>query len=429
MSIQSLDGRLGGASPRTARLLVAAGRRGDEIEDRHYLFVAAPFGPFSRLLAESLRAEGARCSRVILNAGDASDWGLRDAAAFRGHPRAWPSWLASYLVREQVSDLIVYGDSNPYCVAAMKRARRMDVKVHVLEQGYFRPDWITLERDGVNGSSRLPRDPDYFRQMAKFMPDTPHVGVGRIARASVARIFAYHLLAYLGFPAFPNFRFAYPYSPLLQAGGHIRRFLLQHLNGGRTRATLEGIFSSEAPMFLAILQRPGDSQLVKHSAVKTVTQFIDAVLSSFSAYASPQATLVFKCHPLDHGLEDHRAIINRLAEARGVRDRVDYLDGGDLPAIVRRSAGVISVNSTAGLVGIDLVRPTIVLGCATYDIRGMTHQDGLDAFWTRPQYPDLEVYSAYRRLVMATTQINGAYSTARGIDLALPETLRRLLAT
>jgi hypothetical protein len=39
------------------------------------------------------------------------------------------------------------------------------------------------------------------------------------------------------------------------------------------------------------------------------------------------------------------------------------------------------------------------------------------------------VFRAYRRLVMATTQINGAYSTARGIDLALPETLRRLLTT
>ena len=429
MSIQSLDGRLGGTSPQTARLLLAAGRRADEIQDRHFLFVAAPFGPFSRLLAESLRAEGARCSRVILNAGDASDWGLRDAAAYRGHPRRWPSWLASYLVREQVSDLIVYGDSNPYCVAAMKRARRLGVKIHVLEQGYFRPDWITLERDGVNGSSRLPRDPDYFRQMAKFTHESPHVEVGRIAHASVGRIFAYHLMAYLGFPAFPNFRFAYPYSPLLQAGGHVRRYALQHLSGRRTRATLERILSSQAPMFLAILQRPGDSQLVKHSSVKTVTQFIETVLSSFAANAPTQAQLVFKCHPLDHGLEDHRGIIRRLAQARGVGDRVVYLDGGDLPAIVRRSSGVISVNSTAGLVGIDLARPTIVLGCATYDIRGMTHQDGLDRFWTGPQGPDPEVYRAYRRLVMATTQINGAYSTARGIDLALPETLRRLLAT
>jgi capsular polysaccharide export protein len=245
----------------------------------------------------------------------------------------------------------------------------------------------------------------------------------------VARIFGYHVLAYLGFPAFPNFRFAYPYSPLLQAAGHIRRYVLQHLLAGRTQGVLSRIMSADRPMYLAILQRPGDSQLVKHSSVKTVTDFIDQVMTSFAAHAPPKAQLVFKCHPLDHGLENHRAIIRRLAAARGVGDRAIYLDGGDLPAIVRRSCGVISVNSTAGLAGIELERPTIVLGCATYDIRGMTHQDGLDRFWTRPQAPDPEVFRAYRRLVMATTQINGAYSTARGIDLALPETLRRLLTT
>lgn len=429
MSLSSLDGRRAEASPRTARLLAAEGRTYEGIQERHFLFVGAPFGPFSRLLAESLRAEGARCSRIILNAGDAADWGPRDAAPYRGHARAWPSWIAAHFQRERVSDLIVYGDSNPYCVAAMRRARRLDVKIHVLEQGYFRPDWITLERDGVNGSSRLPRDPDYFRQMAKFMPETAHVGVGRIARAGVARIFAYHVLAYLGFPAYPHFRFAYPYSPLLQAAGHIRRYVLQHLLAGRTQGVLRAIMSADRPMYLAILQRPGDSQLVKHSSVKTVTDFIDQVLTSFAAHAPPKAQLVFKCHPLDHGLENHQAIIRRLATARGVGDRAIYLDGGDLPAIVRRSRGVISVNSTAGLVGIELERPTVVLGCATYDISGMTHQDGLDLFWTRPQAPDPEVFRAYRRLVMATTQINGAYSTARGIDLALPETLRRLLAT
>lgn len=429
MSISSLDGRRAETSPRTARLLAAEGRTFEGIQERHYLFVGAPFGPFSRLLGGSLRTEGARCSRIILNAGDASDWGSKEAEAYRGHPRAWPSWIAAYMQRERVSDLIVYGDSNPYCVAAMRRARRMDVKIHVLEQGYFRPDWITLERDGVNGSSRLPRDPDYFRQMAKFMPDERHVEVGRIATAGVARIFAYHVVAYLGCWAFPNFRFAYPYSPLRQAAGHIRRYVLQHLLSRRTRATLGRIMTAERPMYLAILQRPGDSQLVKHSSVKTVTDFIDQVLTSFAAHAQPKAQLVFKCHPLDHGLENHRAIIRRLAAARGVADRVVYLDGGDLAAIVRRSSGVISVNSTAGLVGIELERPTVVLGCATYDISGMTHQDGLDRFWTRPQGPDADVFAAYKRLVMATTQINGAYSTARGIDLALPETLRRLLAT
>jgi capsular polysaccharide export protein len=389
--------------------------------------VAAPFGPFSRRLGEALRAEGVRCSRIILNAGDVMDWGLSHATVYRGRESAWPTWLASYLIQEGVTDLIVYGDSNPYCVAAMDRARRAGVKIHVLEQGYFRPNWVTLERDGVNGSSSLPLDPEFFLQMGKLLRATPYVEVGRIARAGVVRIFAYHVWAYLGSVAFPNFHFAYQHSPLRQAGGHVRRYLLQHLEAKRAQATLSRLAAIKAPTFLALLQRPGDSQLVKHSSLKSVANFINVVLSSFARHAPQDARLVFKCHPLDPGLEDHRAAIGRAAKALGVAERVFYLDGGHLPSLVQAAAGVISVNSTAGLTGLELGRPTIALGSAVYDIRGLTHQGGLKTFWRAPEAPKPELFEAYCRVVMANTQINGAYSTAHGIDLALPEMVCRLL--
>jgi capsular polysaccharide export protein len=72
--------------------------------------------------------------------------------------------------------------------------------------------------------------------------------------------------------------------------------------------------------------------------------------------------------------------------------------------------------------------PTIALGRAIYDMPGLTHQGGLDGFWSAPQAPDAELYDAYRRVVMAETQINGAYATSRGRRLAVPEIARRLLA-
>lgn len=394
---------------------------------RHFLFVGAPFGPFSKGLGEALRNEGARCTRILLNAGDLMDWGRRHARVYRGRLSGWPAWLGGYLSREAVTDLIVYGDSNPYCVAAMERARRAGVKIHVFEQGYFRPNWITLERDGVNGSSSLPRDPKFFRQMAKLIPETAHAEVGRIARMAVARIALYHTWAYLGALAFPNFRFTYQDSPLRQAGGHIRRYLTQRTEARRSRAVLAQLQRDQKATFLAILQRPGDSQLLKHSSIKSVAAFIDMVVASFAAEAPCGARLVFKCHPLDPGLEDHRQTIMRRATALGVADRVFYVDGGYLPDMARTSAGLISVNSTAGLVGIEHGCPTLVLGSATYDMPGLTHQSGLATFWRAPEPPDLDLFEAFRRVVIANAQINGAYSTLRGVDLALPETVCRLL--
>jgi capsular polysaccharide export protein len=78
-------------------------------------------------------------------------------------------------------------------------------------------------------------------------------------------------------------------------------------------------------------------------------------------------------------------------------------------------------------VGLEFGRPTIVLGTAIYDIRGMTHQGGLKTFWRTPESPNPEVFYAFSRVVTANTQINGAYATIHGIDLAIPELVCRLI--
>jgi capsular polysaccharide export protein len=58
---------------------------------------------------------------------------------------------------------------------------------------------------------------------------------------------------------------------------------------------------------------------------------------------------------------------------------------------------------------------------------GMTHQGGLDTFWTTPEAPSAELYAAFRRVVLAKTQVNGAFATERGRALAAPGVVERLM--
>jgi capsular polysaccharide export protein len=76
---------------------------------------------------------------------------------------------------------------------------------------------------------------------------------------------------------------------------------------------------------------------------------------------------------------------------------------------------------------VEFGRPTVVLGRALYDMPGLTHQRGLDSFWQDPDRPDEALYVAFRNVLMAATQLNGAYATRRGRALALSEAARRLL--
>jgi capsular polysaccharide export protein len=395
---------------------------------RHFLFVLGPFGPFSARLAAALRAGGARATRVILNTGDLCDWGLQHIAPYFGHRDGFAAWLADHIAAEGVTDVVLYGDCNPYCVDAHAVATAQGLAIHVLEQGYFRPDWITLERDGVNANSSLPRDPAFYREAATFARAVNAAPVGRITPSAVRNIFWYHTRSILGRPFFPRFKPPYSYSPLTQAGGHIRRYTAQRLAARRAARHLDAVLSMRGPLFLALLQRPGDSQLLRHSDMPTAEALIDHLVNSFARHAPPEARLVFKAHPLDQGLEPHERTLASAARREGVVGRVFYVDGGRLSDILPLAAGVVSANSTGGLAAIEFGAPTAVLGKAIYDMPGMTHQSGLDRFWVAPEKPDPSLYLAFRKVVMARTQVNGAYSGRFGIAMAVPEVARRLLA-
>ena len=395
---------------------------------RHFLFVLGPFGPFTRRLADSLRRAGARCDRVLLNGGDVYDWGVRHAHLYQGGLEGWSHWLERLARAQGVTDLIIYGDSHPYCAGAARVAARLLIGTHVLEQGYFRPFWITLERNGVNGASTLPRRVESYLGAAALAPEPTEEWLPPLTPPAVRRLAAYHTALWLATPAFPAFRLPYDYSLPRQALGHARRYLRQRLVRGRLRRRLSRVLEARGQLFLAILQRPGDSQLRHHSPFPTVASFIDRVITSFARHAPADARLLFKAHPLDHGLEPHRRNVEAAARAAGVGGRVWFTDIGDLRAMTDFAVGVVTVNSTAGLTAIDVGLPTVTLGAAIYDLPGLTHQGGLDGFWSALEAPDRTVFEAFRKVVMARTQISGAYALARGIDLAVPETTRRLLA-
>jgi capsular polysaccharide export protein len=397
-------------------------------DERRFVFVTAPFGPFSRRLAKELRARGARCKRVLVNGGDVLDWGLREAAVYRGGPADWSRWIADYFTQEQATDLIIHGSAYRHANQAAVEARRLGMKVHVFEEGYFRPHWVTLERDGVNCTSSLPKDPQVFRKAAAHTRMAPFVPAGKITPAGVKRLIAHHLSLFLASPLFPRFRAPYRYSITHQCRSHIQRYVSQAFTAGRTDRVVQALLADPRPIFLALLQRPGDAQLTHDANFSEMRDFIDHVVNDFAQNAPADTRLCFKAHPLDHGIEPNETFVRNAAAAAGVSDRVTYVDGGHFPTMVRAAVGVISVNSTGGLSALEAGRPTIALGRAIYTLPGLTHQAGLGRFWTAPEEPDASLLVAFRAVVMAQTQINGDFSTPAGIALVAPEAARRMMA-
>ena len=196
---------------------------------RCFLFLQGPISPFFAEVAAGLAAHGHATHRINLNLGDRLFWrgGPGPMVDYRDPPEAWPGFIEAYLDRHGVTDLVLLGEQRAYHRAAIAAADRRGIAVTVTDFGYFRPDWITLERDGMGGDSRFPRDPAAIRALAAGLPPADLTErlrdpFWRMASWDVA----YHLAAMLRWP-FRHYRSHHLHHPLATYAGMARRLLLR----------------------------------------------------------------------------------------------------------------------------------------------------------------------------------------------------------
>ena len=374
-----------------------------------FLIVSAPFGGFGVALARTLEARGATVQRMIFNAGDALNWRRAGGVVFKAAAEVWAERLAE--VAADFTDLLLFGEGGPYNRAVLSATEGLDARVWVLENGYFRPDWITVELNGVNASSGLPRFRDGYPAPEPVLPEP--IPVGRILPHHVVNITAYHVIQTLGAFLFPRHANHYTASPLSQCLGHVRRYL--SLATRRPSENDVDVIAARGEFFIVCLQREGDAQLLRYSRYADNTAFLAEVMTSFAAHAPRNARLVVKNHPLDPGLIDLSAVTRRLVIERGLQGRVDFIDGGNLAQLCRASQGMVVNNSSAALSALGFHTPVKVLGDAFFDFEGLTDQQALDDFWSAPQAPDTALFTRFRAHVIAQSQVNGNFHEPRAI--------------
>jgi capsule polysaccharide modification protein KpsS len=121
------------------------------LELQSVILLQGPAGPFMKRFAHDLRRAGIRVTKVNFHAGEELYYRDPDAVAFREPFDAWPAYLRALVREREVEAIFLFGDCRPLHRQAIAVAHELGVRVWVWEEGYLRPDWITLEEDGVNG--------------------------------------------------------------------------------------------------------------------------------------------------------------------------------------------------------------------------------------------------------------------------------------
>lgn len=377
---------------------------------KHALLLQGPNGPFFRRFAGELQHHGIKVTKVNFNAGDGLFFRGPEAIAYRGKPDAWPAFLERLLRERGIDGIFVFGDGRRHHIEARQVAKQLDVPLFVFEEGYLRPDHITLERDGVNGNSSMPRDPAVFRN-AVFTDKTPSIAhLGQTFRFSAWYATLYALAQTLTFGLlYPH----YVHHRSIYAWGEMFRWLksgIRKIRFERREATVvpELIASHDRRYFFVALQVHCDAQLT-YSRFQSVEQFIEDVVASFAEHAPKDVKLVIKHHPMDRAYREYTPLMASLRTRHGLGDRLVYVHEVNLPQLLRHARGTVCINSTVGLQSVQYGTPTKTLGDAVYDMPGLTFQGSLEQFWQRPEPPDQELFRQFREWLLRVNQANGNF--------------------
>ncbi|WP_052389170.1 capsule biosynthesis protein [Belnapia moabensis] len=394
---------------------------------RRFLFLQGPISPFFAEVAAGLRALGHDAWRINLCLGDRLFWQGPGAVDFRGRLAEWPHFLEGFYACHGITDLVLLGEQRPYHKPAIALARARDIGVTVTDFGYLRPDWVTLERDGMGAESRFPRDPEGIRALAARCPppDLREHHWDRFATQARWDVL-FHLASSLpfSFPHYESFLLHAPVPAYLATG---LRLLLRKRETQAAAETLKRLTALGVPLYLFAMQMETDYSIRAYSRFPDMDSAIAKTVASFARHAPPEARLMVKVHPLDPGLKSWARRVRRIALQHGVEGRVAYL-GGALPMeqVIDRCRGTVTVNSTVGVKAIAMGCATLPLGQAIYDVPGLAWQGGLDRFWGEAPPPEPTLAEDFIRALAASLHVRGCYYTRPGLDVAVAGAVRRL---
>jgi capsule polysaccharide modification protein KpsS len=374
------------------------------------LLLQGPPGPFFHRLAGELTDGGVHVDKINFHGGDELYY-PDHSVAYRGTADEWPDFCRQFLTEQGIDALMLFGDCRPIHKAAIQQARALGVAVWVFEEGYLRPDYVTLERDGVNGYSRMPRDPGFYLQQAAELPEPPPPGpVGQSFYHHAYYVSRYALALARGQQRFPGYHHHRSFDPWAQATGWLRGGVKKPVHARRDRALLPMLTGPWASRyFLVPLQVHADYQILEHSDFGSVDEMIHRVVRSFAAHAPRDTLLVLKHHPMDRGNRDYGDALRALARELDLEQRLVSVHDLHLPTLLKHARGAVTVNSTVGLSAIHHGVPVTVLGDAVYDLAGLTAQLPLERFWTEQPAPDRATYQAFTKYLRWTNQHNGNF--------------------
>lgn len=378
---------------------------------KNVLLLQGPVGYFFDKLRSALREAGAKnIVKVNYNLADSFFYKTGMIEEFNQPMHHLPVFYHELLEKYKIEAIYLFGDCRPIHKMAIDVFKAFGVDIYVFEEGYLRPNFMTLEKGGVNGNSSMPKTLTPMRDIEKSEKIGHHkqIGYGSFKKMMSFAII-YFSLIYLGKKKFPFYKHHKPvcvYDALCWLISYMRKPVYRIIDRPVQQHLVKKYHKK---YFFVPLQLYNDAQVKNHSNYSDVLDFLEDILVSFARYAADDKRLVIKHHPFDRGHRQYKSFIKKRATALGIQERVYYLHEVNVAKCLRNACGTVVINSTVGLSSLLHHIPVKVMGAACYDIQGLTYQGCLSDFWTSPGTVNDENYQIFRNYILQKTQIEGSF--------------------
>jgi len=375
------------------------------------LFLVGPIGTFFARLSSYLEDNNVRTYKIIF---PLHEYGFPKSRIIKYEQEivGFKNFLKNTIVNYEIKHVFMYGNVLIPHKQALDLVKELDkeginIKTHIFELGYLRPNFVTLENEGINYNSGLIKSRGFYLKQDSYtnLPIPKKHARFRIRKIWKSISFINH--------SFKNYKIVESEHKLqpkpIYVWFQIKGFFLKYYFWFKEYKFKKYFVNKK--YFLVILQVSTDSQLTAGSNFKSNNKFIYKVIKDFAKANQDNCNLVFKHHPRDRGYTNYHHLIKKISKEFGVFNKVFYFHDYYLSKLFQNSncKGTVLINSTVGYQSLYHSVPVKPLGITPYNIEGLSDQKDLISFFKNPSTVDRLLFKKFYKYVLENSQINGNF--------------------
>ena len=375
------------------------------------LFLMGPIGTFFARLSNYLEENNVRTYKILF---PLHEYGFNQSRIIKYDQNInnFKKFLSKTLINYEIKHIFMYGNvliphKQALDLVQELKTEGKNINTHIFELGYLRPNFVTLENEGINYNSSLIKSRQFYLKQDSFS-DLPIPK--KHARFRIRKI--WKTISFINH-SFKNYKIVEKEHKLqpkpIYIWFQIKGFILKYFFFF-TEYKLKNYFLGKN-YFLVILQVSTDSQLTEGSDFKDNKKFIYKVIKDFAEANPNGVNLVFKHHPRDRGYTNYFNQIKKISNEFDVLNKVFYFHDYFLSKLFQNPncKGTVLINSTVGYQSLYHSVPVKSLGITPYNIEGLSDQQDLTSFFRNPSTVDRLLFKKFYKHVMENSQINGNF--------------------